>query len=144
MNFFEQELTKAVGQSSVLKNGKCIARAVYGEIGSDIRAKIEFVTLGTMDKYEGVKLSVINRREGVIDTAVLSLKDVWGMQRVTNMAREIEPHIWTYNGVYEWYGFTPKMKDYDKLTAAIDRYLSVFQDMGMETQESENAMQFRQ
>ena len=48
-----------------------------------------------------------------------------------------------YNDNYEWYGFNPKRADYDKLTAAIDRYLSVFQDMSMVSQVSENAMQFK-
>lgn len=143
MNFLEQELAKAVSQSRVLKNGMCIARAAFGEIGEDIRAKIEFVTLGTKDKYEGVKVTILNRREGVIDSAVLRLKDIWGMQRVGQMVREVEPHIWTYNDNYEWYGFNPKRADYDKLTIAIDRYLSVFQDMSMVSQVSENAMQFK-
>lgn len=143
MNFFEQELNKVLSNSSTIRNGKCVARAFFGEIGSDIRAKIEFVTLGTKDKYEGVKVTVLNRREGVIDSAVLRLKDVWGMQSANRMIREVEPYIWTYNGVYEWYGFTPKKTDYEKLTVAIERYFSVFQDMTMESQVSENAMQFK-
>ena len=144
MNFFEQELTKVVSHSRVLKNGKCVARAFFGEIGEDIRAKIEFATLGTKDKYEGVRITILNRKEGVVDSAVLRLRDVWGMQRAGQMVREVEPHIWTYDGNSEWYGFTPKSTDYDKLTESVDKYLSVFGDMAIDTQMSENAMQFKQ
>ena len=46
MNFFESELKKIIGNSAILKDQKYVGRMCYGTIGGDLRARVEFVTLG--------------------------------------------------------------------------------------------------
>ena len=57
MNFFESELKKIMGNSSILKNQKYVGRMCYGTISEDLRARVEFVTLGVSDHYAGIKAS---------------------------------------------------------------------------------------
>lgn len=85
MNFFESELKKIMGDSAILKDQKYVGRMCYGTIGGDLRARVEFVTLGVSDHYAGIKASVINRKEGVVDSILLHFQDIWGKQKVSNL-----------------------------------------------------------
>lgn len=133
MNFFESELRKIMGNSSVLKDQKYVGRICYGTISKDLRARVEFVTLGICDHYAGLKISIINRKEGVVDSMLLRFTDVLGKQKTNNpdFTGEVNPHIWTYDGISEWFAFRPKTADYQKLANGVENYLSIFQDMEM-------------
>ncbi len=139
MNFFESELKKNMGNSDILKDQKFVGRVCYGTISEDLRARIEFVTIGVSDHYAGLKESVINRNEGVVDSILLRFTDIWGKQKVSNpnFREGVNPHIWTDNGKGEWYVFHPDPADYQKVADTMENYLSVFQDMAM-TQESQD------
>ena len=84
MNFFESELKKIMGNSDILKDQKFVGRMCYGTLGGDLRARIEFVTLGVSDHYAGLKAAIINRKEGVVDSVLLRFTDIWGKQKVSN------------------------------------------------------------
>lgn len=139
MNFFESELKKIIGNSHILKDQKYVGRVCYGTVSEDLRAKIEFVTLGVNDHYAGLKASVINRKEGVVDSILLRFTDIWGKPKVSNpnFKEGVNPHIWTDNGKSKWYVFHPGPADYQKVADTMENYLSVFQDMAM-TQESQD------
>lgn len=143
MNFFEQELRKVMAGSSILKDQKYVGRLCYGTIGENIRARIEFVSTEISDHYDGIKTSVINRKEGVVDSMIFRLSDIWGRKAVSNpnFKGGIMPHIWTNDGKSEWYVFKPLEKDYRQLSVGIEQYLSVFQDMGMAQEQPESGMQ---
>ena len=100
MNFFESELKKIMRNSAILKDQKYVGRMCYGTIGGDLRARVEFVTLGVSDHYAGIKASVINRKEGVVDSILLQFSDIWGKQKVSNpnFKEGVNPHIWTDSG----------------------------------------------
>lgn len=143
MNFFESELRKIMGNSNILKDQKYVGRMCYGTISEDLRARIEFVTLGRSDHYEGLKTSIINRKEGVVDSILLRFTDIWGKPKVSNpnFREGVNPHIWTDSGKSDWYVFHPSKADYQKLTAGVENYLSVFQDMVMMQESQECTMQ---
>lgn len=88
MNFFESELKKIMGDSAILKDQKYVGRMCYGTIGGDLRARVEFVTLGVSDHYAGIKASVINRKEGVVDSILLQFSDIWGKQKVRGSIKD--------------------------------------------------------
>lgn len=139
MNFFESELKKIMENSGILKDQKYAGRICYGTISEDLRARVEFVTLGVSDHYAGLKASIINRKEGVVDSILLRFTDIWGKPKVSNpnFKEGVNPHIWTDNGKSEWYVFHPAAEDYQKVADTVENYLSVFQDMTM-TQENQD------
>ena len=143
MNFFEAELKKIMAESTVLKDQKYVGRLCYGTISDELRARIEFVTLGVCDHYAGIKTSVINRKEGVVDSMLIRFSDILGKPKVNNpnFKNGVNPHIWTCDGKSEWYVFQPGKADYQKLTVGIENYLSVFQDMAMAQEQQESGMQ---
>ena len=133
MNFFESELKKIMGDSAILKDQKYVGRMCYGTIGGDLRARVEFVTLGVSDHYAGIKASVINRKEGVVDS----------IQKVSNpnFKEGVNPHIWTDSGKSDWYVFRPGAAEYQKVADTLENYMSVFQDMVMAQAEQDCTIQ---
>ena len=143
MNFFESELKKIMGDSAILKDQKYVGRMCYGTIGGDLRARVEFVTLGVSDHYAGIKASVINRKEGVVDSVLLRFTDIWGKPKVSNpnFKEGVNPHIWTDSGKSDWYVFRPGAAEYQKVADTLENYMSVFQDMVMAQAEQDCTIQ---
>lgn len=143
MNFFERELKKLMDESAILKDRKYVGRLCYGTVGKDIRARIEFVTTGIRDRYDGIKVSIINRKEGIVDSMLFRFLDIWGKKKVSNpnFKDGILPHIWIDDGKSDWYVFHPGKEDYRQLFTGIEQYLSVFGDMEMGQGQQDGAMQ---
>ncbi len=134
MNFFEQELKKIMDGSAVLKDQRYVGRICCGKIDNDIRGRVEFVTLGTSGNYGGIKISAINRKEGVIDSMLLRFSDIFGKKQVNNpnFKDGIVPHIWEDGGKREWYVYHPTAGDYRQLAGEIENYLGIFQEEAMD------------
>ncbi len=64
MNFFEQELRKLFVESNALRDIRFTGRVCLARLNDATNVKLEFVTLGHADHYEGIKATVLNRREG--------------------------------------------------------------------------------
>ena len=141
MNFFEEELKKILAGSVTLKDQKYLGHNCYGTIGEELRARVEIVTQRTRDQYEAVKVSVINRTEGVVDSIVIPFTDVWGYPKTPNFMEGKAPYIWSYDKSSCWYAFKPQSADYKKLALSIEKYLSVFQDMDMVPARQDSVMQ---
>ena len=130
MNFFEKELRKLVGQSNTLADPRYIGRACYGRISENIRVKLQFVTMGTHEKYEALQATLINNTEGEIDRSIIRFKDIWDAKPVSNpnFKDGVYPHIWTYQGKSEWYTYEPTPADYETLADSVDEYLEMFSE----------------
>lgn len=142
MNFFENELKKVMAESAILKNQKYVGRACFGIVSEELCVRVEFVTTGTASQYEGIKTSIINRKEGVVDSMLLRFSDIWGKRKVgnPNFKDGIIPYIWVDDGKSDWYVYHPTKGDYRQLSAGIEQYLSVFQDMEMTQGEQDGSI----
>jgi len=143
MHFFEEELKKMMGGSDILKDQKYLGRNCYGTIGDELRARVEIVTNRTRDQYEAVKISVIKRTEGVVDSIVIPFTDVWGYPKTPSFPEGRAPYIWSYDQSSSWYAFKPQSADYRKLAQSMENYLSVFRDMDMAPARQDNGMQMK-
>lgn len=45
-------------------------------------------------------MTLLNRREGEIDSSLLRFRDLWGMKKVSNpnFREGVSPHLWLNNG----------------------------------------------
>lgn len=127
MNFFEQELRKIVG--SQYPDAAFVGRACYVRLNEMNRAKIQFTTCGTADRYQALQMTILNRNDGQVDTLRLRFADLLGKGQVSNpYIQQSGPYAWTYNGKTEWYAHQPNDRDYRQLTDAVSGYLDVFQE----------------
>ena len=141
MSFFENELQKIVCLGVPVSDPKYVGGAFYGNLGANLRLKLQFITQGTHAHYEAIKATVIKRNDGPVDSAVFNLADVIGtpgMKRPTS-GTALRPHIWEYNDRLDWYSYHPNAKDYKALCDTVSDYCSVFQ-----TQDMDQGMQMSQ
>ena len=130
-NFFEQELRKLFEDGEIIQSPHFAGRACLGMLGTDLRVKAQFVTTGVADHYDALKLSILNRSDGLIDTLTLKLRDVWGKKPVPqnpNFRDGIVPHIWVDGGKPEWYAYQPTPADMERLCQAVEQYLEPFRE----------------
>ncbi len=141
MNFFEQELRKLFADSDALRDIRFTGRVCVARLTDTTNVKLEFVTLGHADHYEGIKATVLNRREGQIDSTVLRFADLLGRKPVPgnpNFTGGVIPHVIKLSDKYAWYAYTPTPRDFEIIAETMDSYLEVFaepvqtQDMTME------------
>lgn len=143
MSFLEQELRKILGYCSQCENPKYVGYTGYIRVNSDIRMRVEF-NRPMVSTYDGLVLSMINRKEGVVDSKTLLFSDVWGIKPVDNpnFPEGVFPHIWEYRQRTDWYAYKPTRKDYRKLAETVDSYVELFQEVKQRQELQINAMPF--
>ena len=133
MNNFERELRKIVGRCQYIRNPKYVGRACVGKLDDDIVVKMEFESTMIRDKYNALRVTLMNRSEGKIDSQLLRFNELWGVKSFNG--NDIDPHIWKYNDEVSWYCYTPTNAELKALSQSVDEYLSCFTEPEMETEE---------
>ena len=135
MTFYEQELIKIFGDSMLLSaDTTSSGKTMISKIGKDLRAKIQFVTTNVADNYDTLKVSIINRTEGVIDEQRFRFIDIMGIKN------GVGPHIWECSHEKtDWYRYHPTDSDYEKIQAQVEGYIEMFADV-QQTQGFEMSM----
>ena len=139
MNNFERELRRIVGRCEYIRNPKYVGRASVGRLDDDIVVKMEFESTMIRDKYNALRVTLMNRSEGKIDTQLIRFNELWGVKSFNG--NDIDPHIWKYNDEVSWYCYTPTNAELKALSQSVDEYLSCFIEPEMEeTEEMEMSM----
>ena len=134
-NFLENELRKIFGNDDIFSNTKYISGVCYGELDNELKVKCQIDDSGVSRNYDVLRISVINRKDGVVDKHAIQFFDVWGKLPVPNnhnFKDGVAPHIWVYDGKTEWYAAAPKEKHYEILRDNVTNYLDIFRDKSME------------
>lgn len=126
MNTFERELSKVFTDCKSIENPTFVGSACYGDVAPDLKAKIQFVTMGRADYYEALRITMLNRTEGQVDTVVMRLSDLLGKKRTAIFSEGVYPHIYKYRDEVEWYAYHPTPADYKIIREATASYLDVF------------------
>lgn len=125
MNFFTQELKKIADRCEFIDDPKYVGKTCVFRLTDDVTGKMEFMTEGITDHYSALRLALLNRKEGVVDTQWIKLVDVIG--KINVGAYVISPHIWIDTDP-EWYGLKPTVAHYNTLAQTVDGYLEMFAD----------------
>ena len=97
-NFFEEELRKLFGDGGTIGSPSFAGRACLGTLGDGLLARASFVTTGKARTYDALRVKVISRDDGEIDSLTLRFMDVWGKRPVPGnpyLSDGVEPRIWT-------------------------------------------------
>lgn len=127
-NFFEQELRKLFEDGTIIQSPSFTGRACLGTLGQDLRVRAQFVTTGYADHYDTLRITVLNRTDGPVDTLSLKLSDVWGANKKDRSGNPIKPYIWVYRDEIDWYSYHPTQTDREKLKEEVKQYLEPFRD----------------
>lgn len=127
MGFFENELKKMFGAKSPINDARFVGRACLGRLGETTNVKLQFVTLGVHERYEGIEATIFNRNKGVIDCNIFRFADILGKNVLKNNPNNSLPHIWaSMSKGYEWYSYKPTTGDYAAVAKEVNNYLEVF------------------
>ena len=128
MTVYEQELRKIV--EPIHPDAAYAGRSCYVRLGENNRARLQFASMHISSQYDALKMTVLNRNEGVVDTLILRFSDLWGRKQVTNpnFREGVYPHLWDDGGRVGWYAYQPTAGDYGVLSSAVSDYLEVFME----------------
>ena len=102
---------------------------LVSKISDDLRAKIEFVTARVSGQYEGLKLSIINKNEGLIDSQTFMFHEIIGLK---GASRDRKPHIWDDNGRATWFGYEPTPSEFEDIASKVEDYVDMYADQEMQ------------
>ena len=139
MTVYEQELRKLFEHSNLVDRPQFSGRVCVGDLGKDLRVRAEFLSTHISSQYDAIRLTVLNRTEGVVDRTLLRFQDVWGKKQVPNnpnFRSGVIPHLWDDYGKVEWYAYHPTAADYAALRDAVGQYLSAFRERTSELERS--------
>lgn len=131
MTVYEKELRKLFENSGLMDCPQYSGRVCVGELGKDLRVRAEFLSTHIASQYDAIRLTVLNRKEGVVDRTLLRFKDVWGKKPVpgnSNFREGVLPHLWDDSGAVDWYAYHPNAADYAALRQSVGQYLSMFRE----------------
>ena len=124
MNSMEQLLRDTIGP--VLEDYISIGSRLYERLDNDRRVCIRFDAMHTYEQYDALHLSVIGKRDGVIDTATIPFAEIFNEMRDLTHQNKIDKHIWNKNGEYKWFG-KPTAEDIQALRDVVHNYISVWE-----------------
>lgn len=95
---FENELRRIFDDMECFEEGsmKYVGRAFYGKIDDELRLKAQYISRDISNHYSALKLEVIKRNEGVVDSNVIRFEELWGKKHTTNpnFKEGVSPHLW--------------------------------------------------
>ena len=145
MTVYEQELRKLFEHSNLVDRPQFSGRVCVGDLGKNLRVRAEFLSTHISSQYDAIRLTVLNRTEGVVDRTLLRFQDVWGKKQVPNnpnFRSGVIPHLWDDYGKVEWYAYHPTAADYDALRQSIGQYLSMFRERTSEREQTGRKLVF--
>lgn len=130
MNMFEKELRKLFQHDTLLSEPRFVGRSCYGKVSDNIRMRAKFYNTKITGHYDSLKVTLLNRNEGAIDTVLIRFDDLFGRQKVSNpnFKEGVFPHLWEDGSSVSWYVYQPTELDYQKLAGAVDSYLEMFRE----------------
>jgi hypothetical protein len=126
MTLFEKELRNMFDSSDLIKEKAYAGKSMIARLDEDLRVKISFVTTGVADVYSALRVKIINRTEGDVDSELFKFADIIGTQR-TAYNNKVDPHIWHIDGKDEWY-LPISQNERDLIADTVLDYVEMYQD----------------
>ena len=119
----EKELHRLFDDSERISEDTVFAgKTMITKIGEDLRAKVQFVSTHISGQYDALRLTIINRHEGAVDTETFKFSDIIGMKG------DRTPHIWDDNSRVGWFVYQPTPAEYNFISDMVEDYISMYAD----------------
>lgn len=126
MNFYEKQLKRMFPDFDTQSGDTIFAgKAMLSIISDDLRAKVEFITTRVAGQYEGLRLSIINKHDGVIDSQAFMFHEIVGLK---GPKKDQKPHVWDDNGKPDWFVYEPTTEELEQIGSKIEDYIFMYAD----------------
>lgn len=129
MNFYEKEMRQMFGDNDIFHESKFVGKTMLAKLDDDLRVKLQFVASYISGQFDTVQMSIINRKDGVVDKQNFKFSDIIG--KCIRPGREpLDYYMWEYNDKPEWY--TPiSLTDKARIADTVLDYAAMYQDQSM-------------
>ena len=126
MNFYEKQLKRMFPDFDTQSGDTIFAgKAMLSIISDDLRAKVEFITTRVAGQYEGLRLSIINKHDGVIDSQAFMFHEIVGLK---GPKKDQKPHVWDDNGKPDWFVYEPTTEELEQIGSKVEAYVLMYAD----------------
>ena len=126
MNFYEKQLKRMFPDFDTQSGDTIFAgKAMLSIISDDLRAKVEFITTRVAGQYEGLRLSIINKHDGVIDSQTFMFHEIVGLK---GPKKDQKPHVWDDNGKPDWFVYEPTTEELEQIGSKVEDYVFMYAD----------------
>ena len=126
MNFYEKQLKRMFSDFDRQSGDTIFAgKAMLSIISDDLRAKVEFITTRVAGQYEGLRLSIINKHDGVIDSQAFMFHEIIGLK---GPKKDQKPHVWDDNGKPDWFVYEPTTEELEQIGSKVEDYVFMYAD----------------
>lgn len=126
MNFYEKQLKRMFPDFDTQSGDTIFAgKAMLSIISDDLRAKVEFITTRVAGQYEGLRLSIINKHDGVIDSQAFMFHEIVGLK---GTKKDQKPHVWDDNGKPDWFVYEPTTEELEQIGSKVEDYVLMYAD----------------
>ena len=126
MNFYEKQLKRMFPDFDRQSGDTIFAgKAMLSIISDDLRAKVEFITTRVAGQYEGLRLSIINKHDGVIDSQAFMFHEIIGLK---GQKKDQKPHVWDDNGKPDWFVYEPTTEELEQIGSKVEDYVFMYAD----------------
>ena len=126
MNFYEKQLKRMFPDFDRQSGDTIFAgKAMLSIISDDLRAKVEFITTRVAGQYEGLRLSIINKHDGVIDSQAFMFHEIVGLK---GPKKDQKPHVWDDNGKPDWFVYEPTTEELEQIGSKVEDYVFMYAD----------------
>lgn len=122
MPIFSELLQKVAGD--LVANPVILDKTLIGVVETDLIAKITVCDKSCRNNYDIIRIDIINRVMGKVDTHDINFGSLWGIKTI-RPGFCVSPHIWV-DKEEEWYAWKPNDSDLKVLHDAIKAYIDVF------------------
>lgn len=120
-----EELKKMFDGRIALQDMHYVGKACYGKLEENLRGKLELELGFLAGGYSRISVSVLERTSGLVDQMKFLISDVTGL-KVGADGRPVCPALSSYEDSSQW-NCEMGEADYQKIAAAVNGYLSLFQ-----------------
>lgn len=126
MNFYEKQFKRMFPDFDTQSGDTIFAgKAMLSIISDDLRAKVEFITTRVAGQYEGLRLSIINKHDGVIDSQAFMFHEIVGLK---GPKKDQKPHVWDDNGKPDWFVYEPTTEELEQIGSKVEDYVFMYAD----------------
>ena len=120
MNFFEQQMREMFEDVTGLEDAKFIGKTMIARLDDSLLVKVQFVSTHVAKQYDAIRVRIINRTEGEVDTETMLFADIIGLKH-----GNVKPYMWECDNKGRWY--TPVTTfEIATIRAAVINYIAMY------------------
>lgn len=120
MNFFEQQMRSMFSDKEILTDAQFVGRTMIAKIDDDLRVKAQFIHTLVSKQYDAIRVRIINRTEGEVDTETMLFADIIGLKD-----GKVKPYMWECDNKGRWH--TPvNINETETIAAAVINYIAMY------------------